>query len=282
MMACMVLRLDPRYPLVWRDPMSLQIGAETPVVTLANVSQPVERLIAALMAGISRGELDRMAARLGVDANEMPGFLERIGPALAPEPRRPAHATWVVDGTGPTAERVAALLMTAGLAPMDAAAAEKPDLAVIVANHVIEPRRYIRWLSLDIPHLALVYTDTGARVGPLVEPESGPCLHCLAMDMTERDPSWPAIASQLLGQSASSEREPLVSVVAGLAARVAESRLLDGVNDLASATLSFDERSLTGRRAWHRQHPQCGCRSLSGTETVPAAVSHGLAVHPTT
>lgn len=290
MMSCMVLRLDPRYPLVWRDPVSLQIGAETPVVTLQNVSPSVERLIGALMAGISRVELESLATRLGVAADEIPGFLDSIGPALATEPSRPRHTSWIIDGQGLTAQRVAALLTAAGLANVDAdtdldadAHSEaKTDLAIIVASHVIDPRRYIRWLSRDIPHLAVVYTDTGARVGPLVEPGTGPCLHCLAIDAADRDPSWPAIASQLLGQAASSEREPLVSIVAGLAARVAQSRLVDGVNDLASATLSFDAHSLTGRRVWHRQHPECGCRSLSGSESVPSAASHALAVRPTT
>lgn len=288
MMSCMVLRLDPRFPLVWRDPVSLQIGAETPVVTLENVSPSVERLIGALMAGISRVELDRLATRLGVTASEIPGFLDSIGPALATDPNRPAHTRWRIDGHGLTAQRVASLLTAAGLtdtdadADLDAHDAALPDLAIIVASHVIDPRRYIRWLSRDIPHLAVVYTDTGARVGPLVEPGAGPCLHCQALDAADRDPAWPAIASQLLGQAASSEREPLVSIVAGLAARVAQSRLVDGVNDLASATLSFDANSLTGRRVWHRQHPDCGCRSLSGTEIVPSAASHALAVRPTT
>ena len=286
MMSCMVLRLDPRYPLVWRDPVSLQIGAETPVARLDNVSPSEERLIGALMAGISVVELDRLASRLGITASEVGALLERIGPALTPEPKRSAPRSCVVDGYGPTAERVTSLLTAAGLACVSSSgtdpAAEQPDLAVIVATHVIDPRRYIRWLSRDIPHLAVVYTDTGARVGPLVEPGNGPCLHCQARDAAERDPSWPAIASQLLGQSASSEREPLVSVVAGLAARVAESRLVDGINDLASATLSFDARSLTGRRAWHRQHPDCGCRSLTGIESAPSAASRGLAVRPTT
>lgn len=278
----MVLRLDPRYPVIWRDLTSLQIGAETPIATIPNISAPFERLVGALMAGISPPEFERLAQRLGIAANELPGFLDRISPALAADPPPATLPRWLVDGTGPTAQRVASLLADTGLPAPDPGEHRRPDLVVLVATHVIDPRRYIRWLSLDIPHLAVVYTDTGARVGPLVEPGASPCLHCLARHNAERDPAWPAIASQLLGQGAASEREPLVSVVAGLAARLAEVRLRNGINVLDSASLSFDARSLTGRRAEHRQHPECGCRSLTGTGTAPVTASHGPVAHPTT
>jgi bacteriocin biosynthesis cyclodehydratase domain-containing protein len=281
-MSSMFLRLDPHYPVVWRDTTSIQIGAETPVTTLEDVSRPFEQIIGALMAGISREELDRLALRVGVSDGELPEFLERISPALAREPLLSQNAGCVVEGTGPTARRVADLLAGAGIAFPTATAADVPTLAILIANHVLEPRRYIRWLSRDIPHLAVIYTDTGVQIGPLVEPGVGPCLHCLARSAIERDPAWPAIASQLLGQTAVSEREPLVSTVAGLAVRLAEARLRDGTSELAAASVSFDARSLTGRRVEHRQHPDCGCRSLSGSETAPAAATPGLIAHPTT
>jgi bacteriocin biosynthesis cyclodehydratase domain-containing protein len=277
----MVLRLDPRYPVVWRDPTSLQIGAETPIATLSDVSVQYEQLIGALMAGVSRPELDRLAGRVGIPADEVPPFLELVSPALVP--RRPTTAAgYVVEGSGPTAQRISFLLTDAGCTPLPPASTASPKLAILVANHVVEPRRYVKWLSRDIPHLAVVYTDTGARIGPLVEPGRGPCLNCLARHAVDRDPAWPAIASQLLGQGAASEREPLLSAVAGLAARVAGARLVDGNSELASASLSLDARSLTGRRDVHRQHPDCGCRSLTGNETVHAAATHGPAVRPTT
>ena len=281
-MSCMLLRLDPRYPVVWRDTTSLQIGAETPVATLSNVSRPFEQLIGALMAGISRPELDKMASRLGLAPDELPGFLEQISPALVADPATRGTSGWVVDGSGPTAQRIASLLTDAGLTPRRSTGAVRVNLAIVVANHVIDPRRYIRWLSLDIPHLAVVYTDTGARVGPLVEPGIGPCLHCLARQAAEQDAAWPAIASQLLGQSAASEREPLVSAVAGLAARVAEAHLAGTESELMFASVSFDAHSLIGRRAEHRQHPDCGCRSLSGNGTAPSTGYRGRVAPPTT
>ncbi|MCP2030430.1 bacteriocin biosynthesis cyclodehydratase domain-containing protein [Okibacterium sp. HSC-33S16] len=303
----MFLRLDPHYPVVWRDTTSIQIGAETPVATLVDVSRPFEQIIGALMAGVSREELDRLALKVGLPPGELPEFLERISPALSPEPFRSSDGACVVEGTGPTAQLVRDLLASAGFtstastnagfsnagyantgyanagsAHADAFRPRRPRLAILVANHVLEPSRYIRWLSRDIPHLAVVYTDTGVRIGPLVEPGVGPCLHCLARWTADRDPAWPAIASQLLGQGAVSEREPLVSTVAGLAVRLVEARLRNGSSDLAFASVSFDANSLTGRRVEHRQHPDCGCRSLSGTETVPEAETRGPTAPPMT
>jgi bacteriocin biosynthesis cyclodehydratase domain-containing protein len=283
-MSCMFLRLDPRYPVLWRDTTCLQIGAETPVTTLTNVSRPFEQLIGALIAGISRDELDRLAVRLGLAADEIPGFLDRIRPALITDVQRAGRrgSGWVVEGTGPTARLVGSLLHAAGMPPAGPVDSERPALVLLVAHHVIEPRRYVRWLSRDVPHLAVVYTDTGARVGPLVDPGVGPCLHCLARHAAESDPAWPALASQLLGQGAVSEREPLVSTVAGLAARVAEAYLTDGTSELAFASISFGANSLTGSRAEHRLHPDCGCRSLSGSENAPVAETLGPAVLPMT
>ncbi|RLQ85740.1 hypothetical protein D9V28_02405 [Mycetocola zhadangensis] len=281
-MSCMLLRLDPRYPVVWRDTTSLQIGAETPVATLSNVSRPLEQVIGALMAGISRPQLERLASRLGLESEELATFLERISPALVSEPTKRKALGWVVDGSGLTADRIASLLTGTEPTPRGSTGAANITLAILVANHVIDPRRYIRWLSRDIPHLAVIYTDTGARVGPLVEPGAGPCLHCLARQAAEHDAAWPAIASQLLGQGAASEREPLVSTVAGLAARVAEAHLAGAKSELTFSSVSFDAHSPSGRRVEHRQHPDCGCRSLSGNGSAPSAGYRGLAAPPTT
>ena len=279
----MLLTLDPRYPVVWRTPTSLQIGAEQPIARLDTISPAVEHLLGAVMAGISRAELDELAARVGAGAGEVRRFLDGIAPALlAPERRRESPA-WVVDGEGKTADGIRSLLRHEGLPDAsDSEVTRRPDIAVIVASHVIDPRRYVRWLSSDIPHLAVVYTDVGVDLGPLVEPGAGPCLHCLALERTDADPAWPAMASQLLGRPSLAEREPLISEVSARVARLVTARLEDGANDLVSSSLRIDGFRVTGHLIAHRPHPDCGCRSLSGTVTVPAAEATGRSAQPTT
>lgn len=279
----MLLRLDPRYPVVWRSPTSLQIGAEQPIAHLDTISPAAEHLLDAVAAGISRRKLDELGHHVGAGPDEVRRFVERIAPALVKPVARREAATWIVDGSGATADGIRSLLT--GDRSVDAATGDtavNPDLAVIVASHVIDPRRYVRWLSLDIPHLAVVYTDVGVEIGPLVEPGVGPCLHCLALERTDADRAWPAMASQLLAQRSLAECEPLVSEVAARVARIVRARLDDGMNGLVSSSLRIDDFRVTGSLIGHRQHRDCGCRSLSGIETVPEVAETALTARPMT
>jgi bacteriocin biosynthesis cyclodehydratase domain-containing protein len=279
----MILRLDPRYPIVWRSTTSLQIGAEHPLARLDRVTPAVEHLLGAVMAGTSRDQLDQLAARVGASPSEVDRFLKQITPALlapGPDSTRPG---WIVDGEGKTAGGIRSLLRSSGFPETTGAEhSEPPSLAVLVSTHVIDPRRYVRWLSLDIPHLAVVYTDIGVQIGPLVEPGRGPCLHCLARERTDADAAWPVMASQLLGQSSLAEQEPLISEVSARVARIVTARLENGSNDLVSASLRIDGFRVSGSLTAHRPHPDCGCRSLSGSAIAPVAAETAPSAQPTT
>ena len=280
MICGMLLRLDPRYPIVWRDTTSLQIGAEHPLARLDRVTPAVEHLLGAVIAGTSRDRLNQLANHVGAGPGDVDRFVAAIAPALLPpEPHR-ERPRWVVDGEGRTADSIRALLRSTGID--ETTGMEPPHLAVLVSTHVIDPRRYVRWLSLDIPHLAVVYTDIGVQIGPLVEPGAGPCLHCLARERTDADAAWPVMASQLLGQPSLAEQEPLISEVAARVARIVTARLEDGSNDLASASLRIDGFRVSGSLTVHRPHPECGCRSLSGSAIVPAAAATAPTAPPTT
>jgi hypothetical protein len=108
----MVLKLDPRYPLVWRSPTDLQFGVDHAVVVLTDVSPPQERVIAALLRGVGRSGLEMIAT--DAELPDLDSLLEAMCPALvaAPEPRA---VTVVVEGAGPTAELVRARLIEAGI-----------------------------------------------------------------------------------------------------------------------------------------------------------------------
>ncbi len=283
MISGMILRLDPRYPIVWRTPTALQIGAEHPIARLDGITPALEHLLGAVMAGTSRKQLEVLAARVGARPSEVDRFLSDITPALlAPEPhsRRPG---WIVDGEGKTADGIRSLLRSSEFPEATGAdPAGPPELAVLVSTHVIDPRRYVRWLSLDIPHLAVIYTDIGVQIGPLVEPGAGPCLHCLARERTDADAAWPVMASQLLGQPSLAEQEPLISEVSARAARIVTARLGNGSNDLVSASLRIDGFRVSGSLTAHRPHPECGCRSLSENVNVPAAAETVLSAPPKT
>jgi bacteriocin biosynthesis cyclodehydratase domain-containing protein len=285
------LRLDPRYPLVWRSPTSLQLGVDRPRARFDQVTIAEERMLAALAVGSTARGIEVIGRNSGLTRAQVAEFQAAIHPALAPaeEPAvsSPAAArTVVISGAGPTADRLAWRLTEAGLDPRptgvrpdDAVAApalRAAGLAVVVGHYVLDPEFYGLWLRRDIPHLPIVFGDTGVRIGPLVEPGAGPCLYCLDRHRTDADPAWPAIASQLWGLRSTAETPFLASEAATAAARLVVDRLA-GRAVPAATSITID--AATGRQSQggHLRHPDCGCAGIPAAE-APAAELSALAV----
>jgi len=300
----MILRLDPRYPLVWRTPDTIQLGIDRPVAIVPGVTAPLESVIAALRVGVPRsgalmlgrqaGATDAATAALlgalapalvgleslpelpGPDA--APGTATWFGPRPAPAARLDTHPVVVVDGDGDTAERIRQLLADLGIPALTPGGTvpDHPDLAVIVDHYVLAPQRHGHWLRRDVPHLPVLFSDTEVRVGPLVEPGAGPCLTCLDLEHVDDDPAWPAIASQLLLRSAPTETPRLSIEVAATAAGIVHERVFASSNEFAAASLAIDALSLTVRRRAHRPHERCGCRFLPESVIVLAGNAAGF------
>jgi hypothetical protein len=185
----------------------------------------------------------------------------------------------VVDGHAPTAQRIGGLLGELGIdvswrgapASTDDQAADAADLAVIVGYYALPPERYGRWLRRDIPHLPVVFSDTEIRVGPLIEPGSGPCLGCLELSHIDTDAAWPAIAIQLLA---------LPEVVEDVGQQIEVSALVAGwvidrltADRPGSGTTAAIITSATGvvTLREHQRHERCGCRSLTEIGISPSA-----------
>ncbi len=283
----MALRLDPRLPLVWRTPDSLQLGVDRPPVVLTAVSRLDERLLAALVQGVSRGGLDMIAASEGATPAQVSQLLDLVRPALLP-PRDPGPAVAspgdaprarrtgpvVVAGGGATAGRLADALVRAGHDVRIQGGGEDADpraaLAFVVAHFAIAPAVYGRWAREDVPHLPVVLGDRHAVVGPLVEPGRTVCCYCLDLHRRDADPAWPAIATQLLGRDSGSDAGLVPAEVAALAARPSHRLLTTGENPLAAHQAVLDVRTGRISRRASLPHPRCGCRALPGTATAPA------------
>lgn len=258
----MTLRLDPRFPLVWRTPSSVQLGIDPPLVRLEDVTETQERLLAALALGVTSPGLTMIAAGNLAERDEL---LAAVQPALG-EPRAARSFAVAVAGSGVFADVLARVLATSGVhvhRSGDAAdlAETRPDFAVLVGHFVLPPEWHGMWLRRDVPHLPVVFSDTGVQIGPVIEPGAGPCLLCLELAHRDADPSWPAIASQLLGKRGTAETAVLAHEAAGLAARW----ILDRAHEGAGAATAVRLDAATGRRTHQlaRQHPECGCRGIS-------------------
>ena len=253
----MVLRLDPRFPMVWRSPTDLQFGVDHARVLLTEVTSAEERVIAALLRGISRSGLEMVAT--DAELPDLDALLDSLRPALL-APTEPRAMTVAVEGAGVTAELVRARFEEAGIR-----SSGSPDLAVMIAHHVLSPDQHGHWLRRDVPHLPVLFGDQAVHIGPVIEPGRGPCLHCLERHRTDADPARPAIASQLWGRRSSTETPLIAGEVAALVVRAVLARL-DGT-DFADELLLDAVTGERHLRQWY-SHPGCGCGGLEEPATA--------------
>lgn len=277
----MTLRLDPRVPVVWRSPSSLQFGVDRPRLVLEQLGALDEVLISALRGGAPRERLLSLARQSGGDAAHVRALLDTLDAVLLPSTpvttRPQGHV--LVDGTGPCADAMLAELERVGVStsPGPDAAAAEPALVILIAQYALPPRRYGHWLRADVPHLPIVFGDSGVRVGPLVLPGAGPCLFCIDLEHTDRDPAWPALASQLVDRTAPGQTEQTARLAAVLCGELITAALggagpsgAAGRWSTASVHIAVD--------AWiscdqHAPHPDCGCRALQDAPSRPESGS---------
>lgn len=78
---------------------------------------------------------------------------------------------------------------------------EKIDCAILIAQQVIEPRRYSAWMNRDVPHLSIVFDAESVSISPMVIPGQTACLFCLENMRTDENPNWPVLATQLFSST---------------------------------------------------------------------------------
>jgi hypothetical protein len=268
-----VLRIDPAAPPIWRTPDRLQLGLDPVLVDLEPVPVGTEAVVHALALGTDRRGLEAVARRGGL--TDLDGLLERLAPALLPpRAREAALPRTAVDGPPDLEEAFRTWL------PPEPDG--RPDLVLVAAHHLVPPAATVRRLAEDVPHLAVVFGDQAAVVGPLVLPGRTPCLRCADEHRLE-DPTWAAVAAQLLRRTTS---RTAVSLRTRLAAWAAIGDVLESVRSgaptgLEGSALRIGADGAVSRlpRPWHAR---CWCRAPTpappGTSTAGA---HRAAARPT-
>lgn len=252
----MILRLDPRHPMLWRTPSSLQFGADPTLLRLDEVTQTQERLLAALAVGVGRSGLTMIA---GGREDLVDRLLAALEPVLSGPPVETGRVV-SVSGTGPIVRPLSETLQALGVRLVDApVGAARPELAVLVHGYVIPPTLHGMWLRRDVAHLPVVLSDGGVSIGPLVEPGAGPCLLCIELHRRDADRAWPAIAAQLLGRT-----PPASAALALEAAALAARTVLDRLDHGPGQPISVRIDAATGERQEREwlPHPECGCRGI--------------------
>lgn len=133
------------------------------------------------------------------------------------------------------------------------------DLAVVIANGAVSPARVGPYTSRDTPVLPITIREVDVVIGPLLA-SPGPCLRCVHLALTEADPKWPVVATQL-----AVEPPPGIDpVVRGLAASVASHQVVAFADGRPVAvqgmSLHVDGLHPVPRFTRWQVHPGCGCR----------------------
>lgn len=273
----MTPRIDPTLPLVWRSPTDMQLGATRARVVLRDAGDLESSLIAALRHGASVSTLLTIGTGLGAPADDVRRLLAALEPAFMPDQDRvdATSGAMTADGRARVALDAEGLVERHLAQNLDALGYDvvaDPDdaaIAVISAPWAVTPARYLPFLRRDVPHLAIVFDDTGARIGPLVEPGVGPCLRCLDLARRDGDAAWPVIAAQLAGRPAASCTPRAVLDASALATAAIDDRLAYGLTTLADASLTLEGHGALPRRRRHEPHQECGCRTPAESATAP-------------
>jgi hypothetical protein len=277
----------------------LVVGAQA--LLPAHLPPPVRRRLATEAAALAlRRTSSRTSSRIGPPAKATPAQIlrhragarvtvvgrGRLGPgvAIALAQAGVGQVSPVLDGVVEPADTITGGLLAADLGrPRSAAVAEaiqrtvpgtdtrpirRGEASFVVQAGTPGPARLhaATYARYRLAHLTATVRDGTAVIGPLVPPVGCPCLNCVDLHRTDRDPAWPALAAQL-ATAAPTEPCTALTVLAATAFAAAEVlAYLDGrvagnalpEPQTLGATVEIESPGRHRRRTWP-PHPDCDC-----------------------
>ncbi len=264
-------KLNPHFPLLWRTPLSVQFGFNTPLYVLENISPAQENFIAALQIGFSDVQLSSIATECGTSEHDAHSLVEKLLPVCQP-PLSVKKLRICLDGSGDVVETLGRLLLAQGhKVTMASARNNIPcDLAIVFGDFVQEPSHVGDWLRREIPHLLVTSGDSYVEIGPAVTsaPDS-PCAQCVFMAACDLDPSLPAMAAQIYHTPSPILNSLMCTEIATIITRwLTPASWVD-----ISSTQGLRIHAVGGETesVSFRVHPECSCRALPQNEILLAS-----------
>ena len=281
-------KLNSDVPLIWRTPTSLQIGLDNPRVVLPKLYPAEERMISALRAGFADVSLTAISQECGLTSSESAALMAAVKPALEPSPIQPSWRI-AIDGSGPVVDTLGLLLIASGhrVVKARASVAGRCDLAIVVGDYALDPHRPGGWLSRDVPHIPVVFSDESVRIGPLLggTPEESsevsefPCEQCIELTHRDSDECWVAMISQLAGTPAPSQQPLLNAEVSAVIARLIHSPT--GHQITSNTAMQISAVDGTRELVTFALHPDCACQALPRNVSVLGSSLGQCPVAPT-
>ena len=281
-MASPVVKIDPRLPIVWRNPRAVQIGVDPPQATLRDVDDRVLPLLHGLHLGVTIAGASLLASEAGLTVSESALIMRRLAPTfLAPE--HSPLPSLLLRGHSAHLPHFAHVWRALGHTVSDSAQKEggggsgSREEAVLVGNFVLDPALYRACLQSDTIHTAVVFLDQSLLIGPRVTPGRGPCVHCVWRNTSDRNPHHLAITSQLWGQRAATDTKELAALAAWYVRDLIHS-------PRQGAVLRIDGLTRVVSEIREKPSAECACRGLGepsrAGQELPESDSSGASQNP--
>lgn len=166
---------------------------------------------------------------------------------------------------GALASQLEQALMQHGFSP------SPPDrrcqLLVPLGSQVLPPRLNSYFLQQNFNFLPVLARDGGWLIGPLTVPGLSQCSTCLDLYLSEADPAWPTLATQLLCQPVAASSQSVATHCINIVAQVVAS-FFSGSGHWLGRYLEFSQADLVGFSQVLSPHPECGCSGLQLLEPI--------------
>lgn len=166
---------------------------------------------------------------------------------------------------GALASQLEQALMQHGFSP------SPPDrrcqLLVPLGSQVLPPRLNSYFLQQNFNFLPVLARDGGWLIGPLTVPGLSQCSTCLDLYLSEADPAWPTLATQLLCQPVAASSQSVATHCINIVVQVVAS-FFSGSDHWLGRYLEFSQADLVGFSQVLSPHPECGCSGLQLLEPI--------------
>lgn len=154
------------------------------------------------------------------------------------------------------------------------------QLLVPLGSQVLPPRLNSYFLQQNFNFLPVLARDGGWLIGPLTVPGLSQCSTCLDLYLSEADPAWPTLATQLLCQPVAASSQSVARHCINIVVQVVAS-FFSGSEHWLGRYLEFSQADLVGSSQVLSPHPECGCGGLQLLEPIRAVAAEALAAPQT-
>jgi len=141
------------------------------------------------------------------------------------------------------------------------------QLLVPLGSQVLPPRLNSYFLQQNFNFLPVLAREGGWLIGPLTVPGLSQCSTCLDLYLSEADPAWPTLATQLLCQPVAASSQSVATHCINIVVQVVAS-FFSGSDHWLGRYLEFSQTDLVGFSQVLSPHPECGCSGLQLLEPI--------------